>query len=107
MYFVPLIYFSALTYYFWLKNRTFDLAVYISTLFTVTSLCCVLMVLGGFMNQRGGGVLVDGWEPSFGLIPTILYCLVEFSNGHFKHAELTVVPGFPDLNVLRTSDFLL
>ena len=74
MYFVPLIYFSALTYYFWQKNRTFDLAVYISTLFTVTSLCCVLMVLGGFMNQRGGGVLVDGWEPSFGLIPTILYC---------------------------------
>lgn len=74
MYFVPLIYFSALTYYFWQKNRTFDLAVYISTLFTITSLCCVLMVLGGFLNQQGGGVLVDGSEPSFGIIPTILYC---------------------------------
>ena len=72
MYFVPFIYFSALTYYFWQKNRTFDLAVYISTLFTITSLCCIIMVLGGYMS--GSGVLVDGWEPNFGVIPTILYC---------------------------------
>lgn len=72
MYFVPFIYFSALTYYFWQKNRTFDLAVYISALFTITSLCCIIMVLGGYMS--GSGVLVDGWEPNFGVIPTILYC---------------------------------
>ena len=32
------------------------------------------MVLGGFMNARGGGVLIDGYEPDFGIIPTVLYC---------------------------------
>lgn len=72
MYFVPLIYFSALTYYFWHRNKSFDLAVYISLLFTITSLCNVLMILGDFIS--GSGVLTDGWEPEFGVVPTILYC---------------------------------
>lgn len=72
MYFVPFIYFSALTYYFWQKNRAYDLATYMSTLFSITSFCCVLMVLSDHMS--GSGVLVDGWEPNFGVIPTILYC---------------------------------
>ena len=74
MHFVPLIYFAGLTYYFWQKHRTYDLAAYMSTLYTITSLCCVIMVLGGFMNARGGGVLIDGYEPDFGIIPTVLYC---------------------------------
>lgn len=74
MQFVPLIYFAGLTYYFWQKHRTYDLAAYMSTLYTITSLCCVIMVLGGFMNARGGGVLIDGYEPDFGIIPTVLYC---------------------------------
>ena len=74
MHLVPLIYFAGLTYYFWQKHRTYDVAPYMSTLYTITSLCSVLMVLGGFMNARGGGVLIDGYEPDFGLIPTILYC---------------------------------
>lgn len=74
MHFLPLIYFAGLTYYFWQKHRTYDLAAYMSTLYTITSLCCVIMVLGGFMNARGGGVLIDGYEPDFGIIPTVLYC---------------------------------
>lgn len=74
MHFVPLIYFAGLTYYFWQKHRTYDLAAYMSTLYTITSLCCVIMVLGGFMNAQGGGVLIDGYEPDFGIIPTVLYC---------------------------------
>ena len=74
MHFVPLIYFAGLTYYFWQKHRTYDVAAYMSTLYTITSLCCVIMVLGGFMNARGGGVLIDGYEPDFGIIPTVLYC---------------------------------
>ena len=45
-----------------------------SLLYTITSLCCVLMVMGGFLNAKGGGVLIDGWEPDFGVIPTFLYC---------------------------------
>lgn len=74
MHFVPLIYFGGLTYYFWQKHRTYDVATYMSTLYTITSICCVLMVMGGFMNRQGGGVLVDGYEPEFGIVPTILYC---------------------------------
>lgn len=73
MHFVPLIYFGGLTYYFWQKHRTFDLATYMSLLYTITSLCCVLMVSGGYLSSTGG-VLFDGWEPEFGVVPTMLYC---------------------------------
>ena len=72
MYFVPFIYFSALTYYFWQRNKAFDVAVYMSSLFTFTSFCCIIMVLGGFLE--GGGVLIDGWEVECGFVPTVLYC---------------------------------
>ncbi len=74
MHYIPFIYFSCLTYYFWQKHRTFDLSVYMSLLFCITSLCCVLMVIGGFLSEKGGGVLVDGEVPEFGIIPTFLYC---------------------------------
>lgn len=74
MYFIPLIYFCCLGFYFWQKHRTFDMAVYMCLLYTITSLCCLLMVLGGFLSAKSGGVLVDGWEPNFGIAPTILYC---------------------------------
>ena len=73
MHFIPLVYFSALTYYFWQKHRVIDLAVYMSGLFVITSLCCVLMVAGGHLSANGG-VLFDGWEPTFGIVPTVLYC---------------------------------
>lgn len=73
MHFIPLIYFSGLTYYFWQKHRTFDLATYMSLLYTITSLCSVLMVVGGLLSANGG-VLFDGWEPNFGVVPTFLYC---------------------------------
>lgn len=73
MHFIPLIYFGGLTYYFWQKHRTFDLASYMLLLYTITSLCSVLMVLGGYLSANGG-VLYDGWEPEFGVVPTFLYC---------------------------------
>lgn len=72
MYLIPFTYFGGLTLYFWQKHRCFDLAVYISLLFTITSLCCVLMVMSGHLS--GSGVLTDGWMPEFSLMPTILYC---------------------------------
>ena len=71
MFVVPFIYFSALTYYFWQKHKIFDIATYMSLLFVITSLCNILMVQGGYLQ---GGVLSEGWEPEFGVIPTILYC---------------------------------
>ncbi len=74
MYFIPLLYFAGLTYFFWQKNKTFDVATYMSLLYTITSLCSVLMIMGGYLNTQGGGVLVDGYEPDLGVIPTFLYC---------------------------------
>ena len=73
MYLLPLIYFGSLTFYFWKKHGTFDVSVYMSLLYTITSFCCVLMVAGGHLSADGG-VLFDGWEPTFGVVPTVLYC---------------------------------
>lgn len=93
MYFLPFLYFAGLTYYFWQKNKTFDLAVYISLLFTITSLCGVIMVLGGFL-MKGSGVLANGWEPNFGVVPTFLYCAL---------ITLTIIPfSFVRVEKLKT-----
>lgn len=73
MYVIPLIYFICLAYYFWQKHKAFDVAVYISILYVITSFCGVLMVVGGYLSSEGG-VLVDGWEPDYDIKPTILYC---------------------------------
>ncbi len=72
MYFIPFVYFAALTIYLWYKSKNFDVAVYMSLLYTLTSACCVIMVLGDMLE--GSGVLYNGFEPELGLLPTILYC---------------------------------
>ena len=93
MYLLPFLYFAGLTYYFWQKNKTFDLAVYISTLFTITSFCGVIMVLGDFMMEESG-VLFNGWEPNFGVVPTFLYCAL---------ITLTIIPfSFVRVEKLKT-----
>lgn len=74
MYSVPFIYFSTLTYFFWQRKKVFDVAAYMSMLFAVTSLCCILMIWGGYLNAENGGVLSDGWDTEFGITPTLLYC---------------------------------
>lgn len=72
MYFVPFIYFAFLTAYLWIKDKCFGIAVYMSLLYTITSLCGVIIVSGNMLE--GSGVLINGWEPDFGIIPTVLYC---------------------------------
>lgn len=72
MHFIPLIYFASLTYYFWQRNHVFDIAVYMTLLFTITSFCCVIMVEGGYME--GSGVLCDGYAPDISIFATITYC---------------------------------
>lgn len=74
MYFIPFIYFSSLTAYLWVKNKCFSVVVYMSLLYTITSLCSVIMVLGNMLE--GSGVLFDGWEPELGFVPTVLYCFL-------------------------------
>ncbi|MCQ2095938.1 MAG: oligosaccharide repeat unit polymerase [Bacteroidaceae bacterium] len=73
MHFIPVIYFSALSYYLWRRHRSFDIAFYMTALFTFTSACAAIMVEHGIM-QGNGGVLFDGWEPDLDFIPTVLYC---------------------------------
>ncbi len=81
MYFIPFIYFSSLTAYLWIKNRCFSVVVYMSLLYAITSFCSIIMVLGNMLE--GSGVLVNGWEPELGFIPTVLYCFL---------LTLTIVP---------------
>ena len=69
---LPFAYFLILTIYLWYKHSTFDVSVYISSLYTLTSFCAIILVTGNMLE--GAGVLFDGWEPNLGLIPTILYC---------------------------------
>lgn len=74
MYFIPFIYFSGLTAYFWIKNKCYDVVTYMSSLYAFTSLCTVFIVSGNMLE--GGGVLFDGWEPELGIVPTVLYCFL-------------------------------
>lgn len=74
MHFFPLVYFSGLTYFLWSRHHTINIAVYMSVLFAVTSLCAAIMVEVGVM--QGSGILFDGWAPQFGVMPTLLYCIL-------------------------------
>lgn len=69
---IPFTYFLLLTLYLWYKHRTFDVSVYMSSLYTFTSFCAYVIVLGNMLE--GGGILFGGWEPDLGFIPTVLYC---------------------------------
>lgn len=81
MYPLPFLYFLLLTIYLWRRHHAFDVSVYMSLLYTVTSFCAVVMVMGNFLE--GSGVLFDGWEPELGIVPTLLYCAL---------LTLTIVP---------------
>ena len=74
MIFLPFIYFFLLSCYLWLRHRTFDVSVYMSSLYTVTSFCALILVLEN--KLEGSGILFDGWEPELGIVPTILYCFL-------------------------------
>lgn len=93
MHFIPVIYFAGLTYYLWQRRHSFDIAVYMSALFTFTAICAAIMVGNGIM-QGQGGVLSDGWEPDLGFIPTVLYCAL---------VSITILP-FATLKIDKIED---
>ena len=72
MIFIPFTYFLLLTFYLWYKHRTFDVGVYMSSLYTFTSFCAIVIILGNMLE--GSGILFDGWKADLGFIPTFLYC---------------------------------
>ena len=72
MEFVPFVYFTLLTYYWWKKHQGVDVCVYMSAMYAFTSLLCVINVNQDMLNE--GGILFDRYDLELSIIPTILYC---------------------------------
>ena len=70
---VPFIYFSLLTYYWWNKHQGFDVCVYMSFLYTLTSFLAITIVLFELLDE--GGILFDNYDLELNIVPTISYCL--------------------------------
>ncbi len=69
---VPFIFFSLLTYYWWKKHEGFDVCVYMSGLYTLTSFLAIIIVLGNLLEE--GGILFDNYDLELSFLPTICYC---------------------------------
>lgn len=74
MFFVPFIYFTLLTAYWWKKHGAFDICVYMSSLYAVSSFFEIVVVYGGMLGE--GGILFDETDIELGVLPTILFCLI-------------------------------
>lgn len=70
---VPFIYFSLLTFYWWKKHKGFDVCVYMSGLYTLTSFLAIIIVANDLLAD--GGILFDNYDIELNVIPTIFYCL--------------------------------
>lgn len=69
---IPAVYFIGLTAYWWWRHRCFDVCVYMSALYALTSLLAFFIVV--FEKTEGGGIMCQGFEPELNFIPTVLYC---------------------------------
>ena len=69
---IPFIYFCLLTFYWWKKHEGFDVCVYMSGLYALTSLLAIIIVANNLLDQ--GGILFDSYDIELNIIPTILYC---------------------------------
>lgn len=69
---IPFIYFSLLTYYWWKKHEGFDVCVYMSGLYTLTSFLAIIIVANNLLDE--GGILFDSYDIELNILPTILYC---------------------------------
>lgn len=96
MFLLPFIYFSFLTYYLYRKQEGFTISVYMSALYSFTSLCAIITILGGYLGEDGG-ILYENHNAEFGLLPTIFYCaiitatiwpFIRFNNRKIKNVEL-------------------
>jgi len=74
MIFFPFIYFLILTIFWWKKHHSFDVCVYMSLLYTITSALAIIIVLGDMLG--GGGILFDYTDAKFEFLPTLVYCIM-------------------------------
>lgn len=72
--FIPFIFFTALTVYWWHRHKTFDVCVYMSSLYAFISFCCLFLVYGDMLGD--GGILFDEKDIELNFIPTALFCLL-------------------------------
>ena len=72
MAFIPFLYFTLLTIYWWKKHQGIDVCVYMSGLFAITSFCSIPLVMGNMLDD--GGILFDEYNLELGFFPTFLYC---------------------------------
>ncbi|MBQ8701381.1 MAG: oligosaccharide repeat unit polymerase [Prevotella sp.] len=72
MEFVPFVYFTLLTLYWWKKHQGLDVCVYMSSMYAFTSLLCVINVNQDMLDE--GGILFDRYDLELSIIPTVLYC---------------------------------
>lgn len=74
MIFIPFIFFSLLTIYLWKKHKYLDMCIYMTLLYTFTTLCAISLVL--FDMLGAGGVLFDNSDIELNIIPTLVFCVV-------------------------------
>ena len=72
MVFLPFTYFLLLTIVWWKKHQGFDICVFMSALYTITSLFAIIIVLGDMLGE--GGILFDRSDLKMDFLPTITYC---------------------------------
>jgi len=71
---VPFIYFSLLTYYWWKRHEGFDVCVYMSGLYALTSLLAIIIVANNLLED--GGILFDSFDLELNIVPTVSYCVL-------------------------------
>lgn len=69
---IPCLFFSFLTLYWWRKHECFDICVYMSALYALTSILAIIIVLAELLGE--GGILFDNGNLKLGVAPTLLYC---------------------------------
>ena len=69
---IPFIFFCFLTYYWWNKHQGYDVCVYMSSLYALTSFLAIIIVANDLLDE--GGILFDNYDLELNIIPTILYC---------------------------------
>lgn len=99
MYFIPAIWFLVLTFLLWRKHEGYDACVYIASLYALTSVCAVVIILGDMLGA--GGILFSNGNAEFGFVPTMLYCVtltITLLPFHFVYdkdvSKITVVSPF-------------
>lgn len=74
MFIIPAICFLTLTALLWRKHQGFDACVYICSLYAAVNVMAVIVVLTDMLG--GGGILFSNGNAEFGIIPTLLYCVM-------------------------------